>query len=60
MKSKIREIALDKLIPHPDNANRMSRAALAKLVRNIERTGCYEPLVVRPHPEQRGIFQIIN
>ena len=31
-----------------------------KLVRNIERTGRYEPLVVRPCPGRRGFFQIIN
>jgi hypothetical protein len=60
MKAKTREIALDRLIPHPDSPNRMSRAARAKLARNIERTGFYEPLIVRPHPEQRGLFQIIN
>ena len=28
--------------------------------RNIERTDCYEPLVVRPHPNKHGFFQIIN
>jgi ParB family chromosome partitioning protein len=60
MNETIRRIPLDKLEPHPDNANRMSRANLAKLVRNIERTGHYEPLVVRPHPSQPTRFQIIN
>jgi len=38
----------------------MSRATFAKLVRNIERTGRYEPLVVRPCPGRRGFFQIVN
>ena len=60
MKSKIRRIRLEKLMPHPDNPNRMSRANFAKLVRNIKRTGQYEPLVVRPHPNMSGFFQIIN
>ena len=60
MNDRIRCIRLDRLVPHADNANRMSRANLAKLVRHIERTGHYEPLVVRPHPDQRGRFQIIN
>jgi len=60
MSTKIRQIALEKLLPHPDNTSRMSRAAFAKLARNIERTGHYEPLVVRPHPGKRGLFQIIN
>jgi ParB family transcriptional regulator, chromosome partitioning protein len=60
MNAKIRQIALDKLVPHPDNPNRMSRANFAKLVRHIKQTGQYEPLVVRPHPQKRGCFQIIN
>ena len=58
--TKIRHISLDRLVPHPDNPNRMSRATFEKLVRNIERTGRYEPLVVRPCPGRRGFFQIIN
>ncbi|MBN1363005.1 MAG: ParB-like nuclease domain-containing protein [Sedimentisphaerales bacterium] len=60
MNDCMRRIPLDKLVPHPDNANRMSRANFAKLVRNIERTGHYEPLVVRRHPDRRDQFQIIN
>jgi ParB-like chromosome segregation protein Spo0J len=38
----------------------MSKATFAKLIRNIERTGRYEPLVVRPHPGREGFFQVIN
>lgn len=58
--TQIRPISLDKLVPHPGNPNRMSRTNFDKLVRNIERTGRYEPLVVRPCPGRRGFFQIIN
>jgi ParB-like chromosome segregation protein Spo0J len=60
MSAKIRRIPLDRLVPHPGHPNRMSRATFAKLVRNMERTGCYEPLVVRPCPGRRGFFQIIH
>jgi len=60
MKTKIAHIALDKLVPHLDNPNWMSRGNFAKLVRNIERTHHYEPLIVRPHPDKAGSFQIIN
>lgn len=60
MSTTIRHIPLERLVPHPDNANRMSRGNFEKLVRNIERTGRYEPLVVRPCPGCRGFFQIIN
>ena len=56
----IQSIALSKLIAHPDNPNVMSEATFRKLVRNIERTGLYEPIVVRPHPKEKGRFQIIN
>jgi len=59
-KSKVRHIPLGRLIPHPDNPNRMSRANFGKLMRHIKRTGRYEPLVVRPHPEREGCYQIIN
>jgi hypothetical protein len=51
---------LTRLVPHPDHANRMSRRNFAKLVRHIERTGCYEPLVVRPCPGRSGFFQIVH
>jgi ParB-like chromosome segregation protein Spo0J len=74
MVNKIRPIKLEKLVAHPDNPNRMSKDKFAKLLRNIERTGRYEPLVVRPCPQKsckscekkspngdkRSCFQIIN
>ncbi len=60
MKMQIRQIALSRLAPHPDHANRMSRAAFRKLMHHIQQTGRYEPLVVRRHPHERGLFQIIH
>ncbi len=60
MTNSIRSIALDKLEFHPDNPNKQSRVNFAKLVRNIERTGRYEPLIVRPCLKKAGRFQIIN
>lgn len=60
MVNKVQSIALDKLVAHPDNPNRMSKAKFAKLLRNIERTGRYEPLVVRPCPQKPDCFQVIN
>ncbi len=57
MKNRIQSVPIDKLAAHPDNPNRMSKAVFARLVRNIARTGRYEPLVVRPKDER---FQIIN
>lgn len=60
MTNSVRSIALDKLDAHPDNPNEQSRVNFGKLVRNIERTGRYEPLIVRPSPDKAGFFQIIN
>jgi hypothetical protein len=51
-RSTIQSIALDRLIAHPNNPNRMSSTNFAKLVRNIEQTGRYEPLIVRPYREK--------
>ena len=41
-------IPLDDLAPHPENSNRMPPRLLEKLKGHIQRTGRYEPLVVRP------------
>lgn len=60
MNETLTTIALKRLLAHPDNPNRMSKANFAKLVHNIEQTGLYEPLVVRPHPKKANAFQILN
>ena len=48
------------LYPHPDNANRMSKPKFNTLLRHLETTGQYEPLVVRKHPAKNGAYQILN
>ncbi|MFQ6034388.1 MAG: ParB N-terminal domain-containing protein [Sedimentisphaerales bacterium] len=53
MANEIKSIPIDRLVPHPDNPNRMSRANFRKLVRNIGRTSRYEPLIVRPYPAEQ-------
>ena len=57
---QIRAIGIDRLLANPASPNRMSRAAFAKLKSHIERTGNYEPIVVRAHGERAGCFEIIN
>lgn len=57
IENRVTSIPIGKLIAHPGNPNRMSQRNFARLVRNIERTGRYEPLVVRRHGDD---FQIIN
>jgi len=53
-------ISLGRLVVHPDNPNRMSKADFGRLKRNIKRTGFYEPIIVRPCPGKEGFYQIIN
>jgi hypothetical protein len=60
MQNTIIRIPLDKLLPHPENPNRMAKANFEKLKRHIRQTGNYEPLIVRKHPEIQDCFQIIN
>lgn len=57
IENRVTSIPIDKLTAHPGSPNRMSKRNFARLVRNIERTGRYEPLVVR---RQGDGFQIIN
>jgi ParB-like chromosome segregation protein Spo0J len=53
-------IPMAKLLPHPENPNRMSKANFEKLKLHIKQTGNYEPVIVRGHPEIKDCFQIIN
>ena len=53
-------IALDLLDDHPDNANRMGEDLLAKLVAHIRDNGKYPPLIIRPHPQHGGRYQILD
>jgi len=60
MDNQIKAIELEKLKAHPDNPNIMSKINLRKLIANIERTGMYEPIIVRVHPQDKDSYQIIN
>ena len=60
MGNSVHQIALEKLNAHPDNPNQQSKVNFGRLVRNIERTGRYEPLIVRPDAKRAGRYQIIN
>lgn len=57
IENRVTSIPIDRLIAHPGSPNRMSKRNFARLVRNIERTGRYEPLVIRRKGDS---FQIIN
>ena len=53
-------VPLNRLRPHPANANVMTEERLEKLAENIRREEDYPPLVVRPHPEEEGCYQILD
>jgi ParB-like chromosome segregation protein Spo0J len=50
IENRLTSIPIDRLVAHPGSPNRMSKRNFARVVRNIERTGRYEPLVVRRCP----------
>jgi ParB/RepB/Spo0J family partition protein len=54
------QIDVDRLLPNPWNVNRMPAGLQAKLAAYLKREGFVEPLVVRPHPEQQGAYEIIG
>ncbi len=59
-RSRLLRVPLTRLLPHPANANVMEEERLAKLAENIRRERDYPPLVVRPHPEKKGCYQLLD
>lgn len=57
---EIASIEVARLYAHPANPNKLGESKFRKLVRQIERTGQYEPITVRRHPLKRGAYQILN
>ena len=55
-----RMVPLDDLLPHPLNSNVMPPYLQAKLRAHIKRTGRYPFLVVRPHPDEPGKYQVLD
>ncbi len=55
-----RLVPLDDLLSHPLNSNVMPVDLREKLRVNIARTGRYPFLVVRPHPEHGGKYQVLD
>lgn len=53
-------IALDDLLPHPLNSNVLADELTEKLRTHIKRTGRYPFLVVRPHPDAPGKYQVLD
>lgn len=57
---RLLHIPLELIHPHPANPNVMTKEQLETLARNIEHVGGYTPLVVRPHPQHTGEYQLLD
>ncbi len=58
-KVSVRMLPVDRLIPTPDNRRRpISQASVESLAKSLVREGVLQPIVVRPHPEKEGWFEI--
>jgi hypothetical protein len=53
-------IPLSHLQDDPHNANVCTTITLEKIRRNIERSGFYPPLIVRPHPDKKEQYIILD
>ena len=53
-------VPIEDLVPHPLNSNVLAEDLREKLKTHIRRTGRYPFLVVRPHPDQPGRFQVLD
>ncbi len=58
--NRLLRLPLEQLHAHPANANVMNERQLAKLAANIAREGRYPPMIVRPHPELAGQYQLLD
>ena len=55
-----RMVPIDALRPHPLNSNVMPEDLREKLKAHIHRTGRYPFVVVRPHSDEPGSFQVLD
>ncbi len=53
-------IPLGLILGHPDNSNKMGASVYRKLVAAMGMRERYPALIVRPHPEVEGSFQILD
>lgn len=55
-----RVVALDRLVPNPNNPRRtFSEDELADLTASVRKHGIVQPLLVRPDPDREGGFEIV-
>jgi ParB/RepB/Spo0J family partition protein len=58
-KYRLRLLPVDRLVPTEDNTRRpITQASVESLARSMARDGVLQPIVVRPHPEKEGHWEI--
>ncbi|MFO7801978.1 MAG: ParB/RepB/Spo0J family partition protein [Desulfovermiculus sp.] len=56
----LHSIELDRIEPNPDQPRQaISQDGLQELAQSIAEQGLLQPLLIRPHPEQEGSYQLI-
>jgi len=56
----LQNIALDRIEPNPDQPRKdISQEGLHELAQSISEQGLLQPLLIRPHPSQNGLYQLI-
>lgn len=56
----VQTIPVEQIIPNPDQPRRaFEPEALAELAASIRNRGILQPLIVRPHPSEQGLYQIV-
>ncbi|MBM9596222.1 ParB/RepB/Spo0J family partition protein [Roseitranquillus sediminis] len=56
----VRRVPVEQIEPNPRQPRRhFAEEALADLAASIRQKGVVQPLILRPHPERRGSFQIV-
>jgi ParB-like chromosome segregation protein Spo0J len=55
-----RLVPLSGLRPHPLNSNVMPADLRAKLAAHIKQSGRYPMVIVRPHPEEMAVYEILD
>lgn len=54
------ELDITKLMPNPLNPNEMSEQQFNMLCDNIEKVGLTDPILVRPHPTEKDMYEIVG
>ncbi|PZO63401.1 MAG: chromosome partitioning protein ParB, partial [Pelagerythrobacter marensis] len=55
-----RAIPVEQITPNPDQPRRVfDPDALAELAASLKNRGVLQPLIVRPHPTEPGLYQIV-